>query len=117
MKKRRLLVLLLMLFVAVNLIAFLLIYGCRSYGPPSMPAPTAPTAPRWQSETQPDGTKPPEKTPPQTSESTSSVYDLPLVITIEDVPEVPEKIKGPSPPIDESAESNSAPTPTTESAE
>ncbi len=43
----------------------------------------------------------PEQDPQQESDP---AYGLPLHITIEDVPEVPEGIRGPSPPIEETEE-------------
>lgn len=50
------------------------------------------------SETKPDETKPDETSPSDTVRD--ELYGLPLDHTFPDLPEVPEAIKGPSPPIE-----------------
>jgi hypothetical protein len=53
--------------------------------------------------TKPDNTKPEETKPDETSPSDivrDELHGLPLDLTFPDLPEVPEAIKGPSPPIE-----------------
>jgi hypothetical protein len=60
--------------------------------PPSPPAPTAAVAPQWQGTTQPQPAPSLHDLP---ASHDRPAYGLPLVIKIERIPEVPERIKGP----------------------
>lgn len=81
-------------------------YGCRSEQNGSKPpAPDAPEARPWDPETeQPEAKQPAEPEAPTVERPKD--WDLPLEIVIDDIPEIPEEIKGPSPPIKDESEAD-----------
>ncbi len=97
MKKRRRLIVLATIVAGLLLVAAISWYGLGKKGPPPLPAPNAPVAPRWV---------PLRELAEESTEDLHAKYgwpadfQLPLQIVIDDLPEVPEKIKGPSPPIE-----------------
>lgn len=72
--------------------------SARRAGTPSPPAPEAAEAPDWSPGEMPSGKPDAEaaQEPPPPPES-SYDFDLPLQYTFDDLPEVPENIRGPTP--------------------
>jgi hypothetical protein len=103
MTRRRLLAVLLVAGFCYLLLGGLLLRSvCRSrrslFQPP---APAAPQAPGWkpQEPQRADAQTPPEQPPARYQWPAD--FNPPLEIVIDNVPDVPEKIVGPSPPIDQ----------------
>ncbi len=79
----------------------MLLGGCGNQAQPPAPAPEKITPEKIAPEKIAPEKIAPEKIAP---EEDSPAYGLPLEITIEGVPEVPEEIRGPSAPIEEKEE-------------
>ncbi|MEE8450451.1 MAG: hypothetical protein V3R99_01010 [Thermoguttaceae bacterium] len=103
--RRRRIVIWVVALLALPLVAVVLgWYGClREQNGSKPPAPDAPEAQQWK----PKEPKEPKEEPSQ-AEAPDDVptrdWNLPLEIVIDDIPEIPEEIKGPSPPIEEESE-------------
>lgn len=97
MKIRRRLIILATAVAGLVLLGAISWYGLGKKGPPPMPAPKAPAAPRWV---------PLAELAEELTEDLHAKYgwpasfELPLQIVYDDLPEVLEKIKGPTPPIE-----------------
>ena len=76
-----------------------LLHGCGGR-PPSDPPSDPP--PKPSAEAVPPGPADQVPTPEAVAEEPSPAYDLPLHIVIDDIGEIPQRILGPSPPIEES---------------
>ena len=116
-RRRRRIAIWVVLLLTLPLVAVLAgWYGCRPEQNGSKPpAPNAPEAQQWQPETEQPETEQPEAEQPETAQPSQPEapivewpkgWSLPLEIVIDDIPEIPEEIKGPSPPIEDESETD-----------
>ena len=100
MRRKTLLAALVVLLLGAVLLGVVLYRGRGREDPGAPLAPDASTAPAWPGPTPIDGEPSPQRTPYHWPAD----FKLPREITIEDLPEVPPHIIGPSPPIDDEAQ-------------
>jgi len=92
-RRRRVVIWVVALLVLPLMAVLLTWYGCfREQDGTKPPAPDAPEARQWAPEESSQ-----QETPP---DEPFQDFGLPLEIVIDDIPEIPEEIKGPSPPIE-----------------
>ena len=98
-RRRRTVIWVVTLLALPFVVVLLAWYGTQSEQNGSKPpAPDAPEARQWKPE-EPEVEDPSQPAAPAVEPSEG--WNLPMEIVFDDIPEVPEEIKGPSPPIEE----------------